>query len=171
MSSEGSILRQGTIAGTTRCDRTSGLVVTTVTGMPLGRYFVFIGSLLLVLLFLADCYVPEPAATPARADVDRTVIRLHSLHKLPERIVIDTSLPTIVPPAATIAAAVSPPKARSPRDAFALATPEAPPTEAAPSTTAQKPVRKRRTRTMRPTAEPVASYEVSGFHETVPAGW
>ena len=59
--------------------------------------------MLLALLFLADWYLPQPAAMPARADVDRTVIRLHSSHKWPERIVIDTSLPTIVPPAAKVA--------------------------------------------------------------------
>jgi hypothetical protein len=29
-------------------------------GMPLGRYFAFIGSVLLALLFLADWYLPQP---------------------------------------------------------------------------------------------------------------
>jgi len=95
-------------------------------GMPLGRYFAFIGSMLLALLFLADWYLPQPAAMPARTDVDRTVIRLHSSHKWPERIVIDTSLPTIVPPAARVAETLPvkpPPAARTPGDALAMATP------------------------------------------------
>src|SRR6476646_10388836 len=80
-----------------------GSVITTVMGMPLGRYFAVIGSVLLALLFLADRYLPQPAATPHRAHVDRTVIRLQSDHRWPERIVIDTSLPTIVPPPARVA--------------------------------------------------------------------
>ena len=73
-----------------------------VVGMPLGRYFVFVGSLLLAFLFLADRYMPKPVTAPAHADIDRSIIRLHSSHKWPERIVIDTSLPTIVPPPTTI---------------------------------------------------------------------
>ena len=109
-----------------------------VVGMPLGRYFVFVGSLLLALLILADRYMPKPINEPARADVDRSIIRLHSSHKWPERIVIDTSLPTIVPPPTTNTAEISPARARPPKDAFALATPEAAPI-------VQKAVRQKRT--------------------------
>lgn len=36
-----------------------GSVITTVMGMPLGRYFAVIGSVLLALLFLADRYLPR----------------------------------------------------------------------------------------------------------------
>src|SRR3954453_4264452 len=95
-------------------------------GMPLGRYFALIGSVLLALLYLADWYLPQGATTPAGADVDRTVIRLHTAQKWPERIVIDTSLPTIVPPPATAADNLpekSPPAVRSPKEAYALLTP------------------------------------------------
>ena len=62
--------------------------------MPLGRYFIFVGSVLLTLLFVADWYMPQLPLQPARADVDRG-IRVQSRHGWPERIVIDTSLPTI----------------------------------------------------------------------------
>ncbi len=72
-------------------------------GMPLGRYFAFTGSLLLALLFLADWYIPKVAPATV-ADVDRTIIRIHSAHKWPEAINIDTSLPTIVPPTTTVVA-------------------------------------------------------------------
>jgi hypothetical protein len=65
--------------------------------MPIGRYFICIGSVLLALLFLADWYYPASAAV-ARAEVDRSILRIKSDHKWPERIVIDTTLPTIVPP-------------------------------------------------------------------------
>ena len=136
-----------------------------VVGMPLGRYFVFVGSLLLALLILADRYMPKPINEPARADVDRSIIRLHSSHKWPERIVIDTSLPTIVPPPTTNTAEISPPRARPPKDAFALATPEAAPI-------VQKAVRqKRRERTIRTAAGRIASSDAIGYRTAFPAGW
>jgi hypothetical protein len=84
--------------------------------MPLGRYFTFTGSILLALLFLADWYMPKTSIGPGRTDVDRSVIRIQSLHRWPEAVVFDTSLPTIVPPAALTASAAV---ARPPRDAFA----------------------------------------------------
>lgn len=89
--------------------------------MPIGRYFVFVGGVLLALLFLADRYVPEQIAASARADIDRSIIRIHTRHRWPEAVVYDTSLPTIVPP--VVAAGVSP--ERSPREAFAQ-LPQAP---------------------------------------------
>jgi len=95
--------------------------------MPLGRYFIFVGSALLTLLFVAGWHMPQLPLQPARADVDRG-IRVQSRHRGPERIVIDTSLPTIVPTSAMAAdpPPAAPPQASSPRDAFALAAPEAP---------------------------------------------
>jgi Zn-dependent protease with chaperone function len=137
--------------------------------MPLGRYFVFTGSLLLALLLLADWYMPPLAATPAKADVDRTIIRLHSLHKWPERIVIDTSLPTIVPPPVAVAEAPplkSTPAVRPAREAFALA---APVQAAAPAITPRL-APKRRTRTARPGGY-VASVDAYGYRDVFPPGW
>jgi hypothetical protein len=106
--------------------------------MPLARYFVFVGGVLLALLFVVGAVLPQlPVADVDRADagVDKSTIRIHSDRKWPERVVFDTSLPTIVPaqtlkaeaaipaPAPTIVADV-PPKARV-REAFAqLAPPE-----------------------------------------------
>jgi hypothetical protein len=66
--------------------------------MPLMRYFGFVGSALLLLLFGLDWYLPQPVVEPVRAVTDKPVIRIRSIEKLPERVVIDTSLPTIVPP-------------------------------------------------------------------------
>jgi len=133
--------------------------------MPLGRYFVFVGSLLLALLILAERYMPKPINEPARADVDRSIIRLHSSHKWPERIVIDTSLPTIVPPPTTNTAEISLARARPPKDAFALATPEAAPI-------VQKAVRqKRRERTIRTAAGRIASSDAIGYSTAFQVGW
>jgi hypothetical protein len=66
--------------------------------MPLLRYFGFVGSALLLLLFGLNWYLPQPAVEPVGAVADRPVIRISSIEKLPEPVVIDTSLPTIVPP-------------------------------------------------------------------------
>ncbi|SRR5260370_998663 len=64
--------------------------------MPLARYFFFVGGVLLALLFVVDAVLPKlPVAD--RADTDLPVIRIHSDRKWPERVVFDTSLPTIVP--------------------------------------------------------------------------
>ena len=66
--------------------------------MPVARYFLFVGGVLLALLFFADAYVPKAAvAENVGTPVDRSVVRIHSDQKWPERIVFDTSLPTIVP--------------------------------------------------------------------------
>jgi hypothetical protein len=70
--------------------------------MPLMRYFGFVGSALLLLLFALDRYLPQPVVEPVRAVAEKPVIRISSIEKLPERIVIDTSLPTIVPPPAAL---------------------------------------------------------------------
>jgi hypothetical protein len=81
--------------------------------MPVLRYFLYVGGSLLVLLFAIDAYVPkEPvvtAAAEAGAPTDNPTLRIHSDRKWPERIVFDTSVPTIVPPAQTAATEVSPP--------------------------------------------------------------
>jgi hypothetical protein len=66
--------------------------------MPLMRYFGFVGSALLLLLFGLNWYLPQPVAEPVGAVTDRPVIRISSIEKLPEPVVIDTTLPTIVPP-------------------------------------------------------------------------
>jgi hypothetical protein len=66
--------------------------------MPLARYFVFVGGVLLALLFIFDAYLPKlPVADATEAGVDRSIIRIHSDRKWPERVVFDTSQPTIVP--------------------------------------------------------------------------
>jgi len=64
--------------------------------MPLARYFIFVGGVLLALLFISDAYLPKiPDAH--RASANLPVIRIHSDRKWPERVVYDTSLPTIIP--------------------------------------------------------------------------
>jgi hypothetical protein len=140
--------------------------------MPLGRYFILVGSLLLALLFAADRYMPPRPVEPVHADVDRG-IRIHSRHSGPARIVIDTSLPTIVPASAVAAELppAAPPQTRAPRDAFALASPEAPQARPPSSSSRRKPAAKRRAKPPRSLTGPVARHEPDGFRIALPASW
>ncbi len=78
--------------------------------MPVARYFMFVGGVLLALLWAIDALVPHQAvvAGQAASSVDKTVVRIRSDQKPPERVVYDTSLPTIVPPQPVAAQAVVP---------------------------------------------------------------
>lgn len=95
--------------------------------MPVLRYFIVVGTALLVLLFAVDAYLPKlPAAnhvnTAANVAPDLSVIRIHSIQKWPARVEFDTSLPTITPAAAVLAANNVPADGNAPvrmRDAFA----------------------------------------------------
>ena len=73
--------------------------------MPLARYFLFVGGTLLALLFISDAYLPKPEASIAVTEVVKPLVRIHSDQKLPERVVIDTSIPTIVPQSIAVAEA------------------------------------------------------------------
>jgi hypothetical protein len=101
--------------------------------MPVLRYFIVVGTALLVLLFAVDAYLPKlPAAdnvnTAANVASDLSVIRIHSVQKWPARVEFDTSLPTVTPAAAVLAANNVPADTTAParmRDAFAqLQTPQ-----------------------------------------------
>jgi hypothetical protein len=95
--------------------------------MPVLRYFVFVGTALLALLFAVDAYLPklpvaDHADTAANALTDLSVIRIHSVQKWPARVEFDTSLPTITPAAVVLAANNAPADGNAPvriRDAFA----------------------------------------------------
>ena len=79
--------------------------------MPVARYFLFVGGVLLALLFALDAFAPLQVAVAGNSapSIDKTVVRIRSDQKLPERVVYDTSLPTIVPPTAATRIAAAPP--------------------------------------------------------------
>jgi hypothetical protein len=132
--------------------------------MPLGRYFVFAGGILLALLYLADWYLPKGVQQAARADVDRSIIRIHSKHKWPEAVVIDTTLPTIVPPLTTAAANVP----TNPNSGSAIA--QLPPAGAAMVAAARQ--RKAHPQIARsPVRNRVATYQANDFRSLSPSGW
>src|SRR6185503_8074530 len=94
--------------------------------MPVARYFLFVGGVLLALLLAINAFVPEQAVVASQAgpSVDKTVVRIRSDQKPPERVVYDTSLPTIVPPPAVTAQVTAPvvaPAAPASADATAQA--------------------------------------------------
>lgn len=102
--------------------------------MPVLRYFLFVGAALLALLFVVGGELP-PSSAVATTDTgsDLSTIRIHSDRKWPERVVFDTSAPTIVPaPTQTSSitpAGASPAQAAdastkvTARDAYAQVTP------------------------------------------------
>jgi hypothetical protein len=95
--------------------------------MPVARYFMFVGGVLLALLLAIDAFFPQQAvvASHAAPSVDKTVVRIRSDQKPPERVVYDTSIPTIVPPTLAVQAAAPvatpSPVAAAPSDASAQA--------------------------------------------------
>ncbi|KGT74710.1 hypothetical protein MA20_35650 [Bradyrhizobium japonicum] len=78
--------------------------------MPIFRYFVFVGGALLALLFVVDYVLPSQPVAQAivSASNDQPLIRIRSDRHLPERIVLDTSQPTLAAPAVKTAAVVAP---------------------------------------------------------------
>src|SRR3954453_16417866 len=78
--------------------------------MPVAGYYLFVGTALLRLLFALDPWIPQqvPVASNTVPSIDKTVVRIRSDQKPPERVVYDTSLPTIVPPAAKTQTAAAP---------------------------------------------------------------
>ena len=84
--------------------------------MPVARYFLFVGGVLLALLLAIDALVPHEAVVASQAaapSIDKTVVRIRSDQKPPDRVVYDTSLPTIVPPTMAAAPAAAPSKVAS----------------------------------------------------------
>jgi hypothetical protein len=78
--------------------------------MPIFRYFFFVGGALLALLFAANYVLPTSPVTQAIATAsnEQPLIRIRSDRHLPERVVLDTSQPTLAAPAAKIAAVAAP---------------------------------------------------------------
>jgi Zn-dependent protease with chaperone function len=144
--------------------------------VPLGRYFFFVGSLLLAMLFVADWYLPDsPQSFVRDASVDKSIIRIKSAHRWPERVVIDTSLPIIVPPPSAVLA--NTPLVNQPREAFAQLDATSQQVSSTPSPAKPKAARKATRTRVAAYREPqqdsmpeVSPREVSP-REVLPAGW
>jgi hypothetical protein len=77
--------------------------------MPLMRYFTFVGGVLLALLFIANACLPAlPVVQASGSATDLSIIRIHSDRKWPDRVVFDTTRPTITPVASPVVAEAAP---------------------------------------------------------------
>jgi hypothetical protein len=115
-----------------------------VNVVPVARYFVYVGSVLIALLFVANWMWPSsaPVQAPdgvAQAAAEGPIARIHSTQKWPDKIEFDTSKPTIVPAPAPVVAATVPPEpatvttaAASPLDARAEVKPNVQPAPGPP---------------------------------------
>jgi hypothetical protein len=66
--------------------------------MPVLQYFKWVGGFLLVALLVASRCVPAPLAAASHSDVplnQKIHIRIHTDHKWPERVVLDTTATTL----------------------------------------------------------------------------
>jgi hypothetical protein len=134
--------------------------------MPIGRYFICVGSVLLALLFLVDWYCPGSAIT-SRAEVDRSILRIKSDHKWPERIVFDTTLPTIVPPPVLAQDTL---RAGDPREAFAKVAPALPAVSSPSPGQDLKPAPPRKWKVARRPRPNPSSFQQANAREA-PFGW
>ncbi|MBR1125115.1 hypothetical protein JQ628_26585 [Bradyrhizobium lablabi] len=69
------------------------------------RYFLFVGGALLAVLFAFDAFAPKASANNTAqptAGVDKSTLRIQSNQKWPEKIVFDTTQPTVTPKAAPV---------------------------------------------------------------------
>jgi hypothetical protein len=73
--------------------------------VPIAKYFVVVGSALAALLLIAGWSLPEaPASFSDRPEIiERAAIRIRSERKWPEKVVLDTSQPTIPTPSIEVA--------------------------------------------------------------------
>ena len=80
--------------------------------MPILRYFLFVGGSLLALILVANAALPSaPVPEGLTSGGDLPPIRIRSERKLPERVVIDTSVPLPAgSPAAPVAVALAKPQ-------------------------------------------------------------
>jgi hypothetical protein len=90
--------------------------------MLVARYFMYVGGVLLALIFAIGELVPGETVVADNSAPERPTVRIHSDQKLPERVVYDTSLPTIVPPTANVQLAAAP---QPPAPAVAAASAQA----------------------------------------------
>ena len=133
--------------------------------MPIGRYIAFVGSLLVAMLFIANWLLPmDPTLSATSEQADKQIIRIKSDRKWPERIVFDTSAPTIVPQMPPVAGDA--PVTNPPREAFALLNEPVPEVSVTPL-----PAKTKRKIAKRAPPSRWTAYRPAARAEALPAGW
>ena len=135
-----------------------------VNKVPIGRYIAFVGSLLLAIFFIADWYLPTAPTQSVTSREAEPIIRIKSDRKWPERMVFDTSAPTIVPQIPPVVADA--PVTNPPREAYAMLG--APVPEVLGTSL---PVKAKRKIAKRAPHTRWASYQPAARAEALPAGW
>jgi hypothetical protein len=107
--------------------------------MPLRQYFLFAGGALLSLLLAANAVFTPPASNKnGIVEPQLPQIRIHSEHKGPEAIVIDTSLPSRVQEVVEQLDATSSSRSGASPDASLLPNPALAPRSTMPTETSEK---------------------------------
>jgi len=115
------------------------------------------------MLFIADWSLPDaPQSFVRDARVDKSIIRIKSAHRWPERVVYDTTLPTIVPPPSPRSAELA--AITQPQDAVAQSIAPLPPIANYPAAAKTK-----RMAVRKPSPTRMAAYPATP--EPLPAGW
>ena len=82
--------------------------------MPIFRYFLYVGGSLLALILVANAALPSmPVPEGLTSGKDLPPIRIRSERKLPERVVIDTSVPMPAGAAAPVTVALAKPQVQA----------------------------------------------------------
>ena len=76
--------------------------------MPLMKYVVFVGSALVLLLLSMNWLLPDPTAEPVYTSTVRPVIKISSIETLPEKVVLDNTMPYTAPPSDVMRVATRP---------------------------------------------------------------
>jgi hypothetical protein len=149
-----------------------------VDAVPLGRYFLWVGSVLLAMFFIADRMWPTAAPAPvnevvaARAPTDpgnSMILRIQSARKWPDKIVFDTSIPTMVPP--PVVAAIAAPAEPVVAPNAAAASPLEARAEMKQAVLPVSPPPKRLAKVHHRNARPVVSTVASAYPSNYPSSW
>jgi hypothetical protein len=134
--------------------------------VPLGRYFVVVGSFLLVLLLALNWYLPNPSPMQSYGSpIDGAILHIQSETKWPQRLQFDTAAPAILPPSPAVAVATA---SEDPKlDAFAEARP---PEKQPEKQVVVKPKTRVATRHRRQLPEPL-HFAVNPTPSTWPPSW
>ena len=76
--------------------------------MPLMKYLVFVGNALVLLLLAKNWLLPDPTAEPVYSSTERPIIRISSIETLPEKVVLDNTMPYMAPPSNVMRVAARP---------------------------------------------------------------
>jgi hypothetical protein len=134
--------------------------------IPLFRYFMVVGGLLVSILFVADAYLPTTRIDPDSKSAPKPTILIASSIKWPERIVYDTNLPTtlaLVPEESAVVPSPPPPALNSMAQ---LITPTPPRAAAHPYI-----VKKKRVKIARRVYGPRFVFNQNGWHPDSFGAW